>query len=73
MSKAKTRYSSITNISEFFRPGKDFIPSKLLTNRAVIQKRILLKEQKNITYNLRQSKYPNKDLANDLIPLVLAQ
>ena len=73
MSKAKTRHSSITSISEFIGPGKDFIPSELPTNRAVIQKGILLKEQKSITCNLRQNKYSNRDLASDLIPLVLAQ
>ena len=61
----KLKYSSITNISEFIGPGKDFIPSELPTNRAVIQKGILLKEQKSRTCNLRQNKYSNKDLTND--------
>ncbi|XP_065656719.1 uncharacterized protein LOC136082069 [Hydra vulgaris] len=72
MSKVKTR-SSTTAISDFIGPVKDFIPSELPTNRAVIQKGILLKEQKNITCNLHHNKYSNKDLASDLIPFVLAQ
>ena len=49
---SKTRHSSINSISEFIGPGKDFIPSELPMNRAVIQKGILLKEQKSITFNL---------------------
>ena len=75
MSKAKTRHSSIASISssEFIGPGKDFIPSELLTNRAVIRKGMLLKEQKSITCNQRQNKYSNRDLASDLIPLVLVR
>ena len=72
MSKVKTR-SSTTAISDFIGPGKDFIPSELPTNRAVIQKGILLKEQKSMTCNLHHNKYSNKDLASDLIPFVLAQ
>ena len=69
----KLKYSSITNISEFIGPGKDFIPSELPTNRAVIQKGILLKEQKSITCNLRQNKYSNRDFASDVFQLVLSQ
>ena len=38
-----------------------------------IYKQIFDLEQKSITCNLHQNKYSNRDLASDLIPLVLAQ
>lgn len=72
-SKPRTRHSSGTKMSEFIGPGKEFNPSELPTNRAVIQRGILQKETKAIFFNLDMSKYTNREVAQDLTPLLIAQ
>ena len=46
MSKAKTRHSSITNISEFIGPGKDFIPTKHSYEQSNYSKKNFIKRTK---------------------------
>ena len=64
-----TRQSSCSAMTDFVGKGKEFMPSELPTHRAVIQRGILLKEQ---TMMYRKH-YTNRDIANDLSLLVLAQ
>ena len=69
LSKAKTRHSSITNISEFIGPGKDFIPNKQPTNRAVIKKIILLKGQKK----KKHATYAKVNILTKILPMILVR
>ena len=67
-----TRLSSNTKLVELVGPGKEFLPSEVPTLRALIQKGILMQED-NLHNNIIRSKYPIKDMAKDLVQLILAQ
>ena len=65
-----TRTQSCSRIQELVGVGKEFLPSEVPTNRAVIQQGILLK---NGQVSQHSKKYNNRDLCKDLVPLVLKQ
>lgn len=70
MAKVSTRQSSSTKIQELVGAGKNFLSSEVPTNRAVIQQGILLKIQQ---ISQHSTKYSNRDLCKDLVPLVFSQ
>ena len=59
-SKPRTRHSSSCKLSDYIGGGKEFILSEVPTNRAMIQRGILLREN-----------YSKDQIAKDLAPLVL--
>ena len=69
----KTRNSVKTKLSEVVGPGKEFILSEVPTWRAILQKGILLREQKLLVESVHSSSYPVKDLCSDLASAVLGQ
>ena len=71
-SKPRTRNESGSKLSAFAGPAKEFLPSDVPTNRAVIQRMLLLREEKLIQgVNIRN--YSLKEVTKDIVPLVLRQ
>ena len=68
MGKPKTRRNSGTVISEYIGIPKELNQSELPTNRTVLLKALLLKEENQL--NARN--YTNQQLSTDLAPLVIA-
>ena len=71
--KPKTRHSSGSKLKDYIGPAKEFNPSEVPTLRCVIQRGLLLKDEKLIVQDVAKTNYSRGDLAKDLAPLVLAQ
>ena len=72
-SKPKTRHSSGSKWKDFIGPAKEFNPSEVPTLRAVLQKGLLLKDEKHIIEGVAIGHYTKGQIARDLAPLVMAQ
>ena len=73
VSKPKTRHQSSCKLTEFIGPGKEFALAAVPTNRAVIQKGLLLREDKLAKEGIDAKNYSVKEIYSDLAPLVEAQ
>ena len=71
-SKPRTRHSSDCKMSAFVGAGKEFSLADVPTNRAVIRRGILLKEQ-NIQDGIDARHYPAYAIARDLAPILESQ
>ena len=71
-SKPRTRQASCCKLSGFVGAGKEFSLADVPTVRSVIRRGLLLKEQK-AAEGVDTRNYPNKELARDLAPLIVAQ
>ena len=70
--KPRTRQASSCKLSGFVGSGKEFCLADVPTVRAVIRRGLLLREQKaGEGVDIRN--YPDKELAKDLAPLIVAQ
>ena len=69
----KTRHSSGTKPSDVVGPGKEFLTSEVPTLRAVIQRGILLQQERLLVKEVERKHYPVTELAKDLAPLVIRQ
>ena len=68
----RTRQKSSCKMSTYVGVGKDFSMADVPTNRAVIQRGLLLKEEKEAE-GLYAKNYPVKAMSRELAPLVEAQ
>ena len=69
----ETRHSSGTKLSDLVGPGKHFLTSEVPTLRAVVQRGILLQQERLIVEDVQRKHYPLAELAKDLAPLVILQ
>ena len=72
-SKPMTRHSSGSKWKDFIVPAKEFNPSQVPTLRAVLQKGLLLKDEKQIIEGVAIGHHTKGQIARDLAPLVMAQ
>ena len=64
-SKHRTRHSSSCKLSDYIGGGKEFILSEVPTNRAVIQRGILLRENKCVEDGISKQNYSKDQIAKD--------
>ena len=69
----KTRHSSSTKLPDLVGPGKHFLTSEVPTLRAVMQRGILLQQERLIVEDVQRNNYPMAELAKDLAQLVILQ
>ena len=73
MAGIKTRKQSYSKLSELVGSGKDFLPSEVLTLRAVIQKGIVIREGVLVELEKAKTEVHSKDIIAQLVPLIVAQ
>ena len=71
-SRPRTRRESGSKLSAFIGTAKEFLPSDVPTNRVVIQRMLLLREEK-LTQGVNIRSYSLKEMIKDVVPLVLRQ
>ena len=71
-SKPRTRKESGSKLSDFAGTGKEFLPGDVPTNRVIIQRMLLLREEKN-AQGVDMRNYTSKEMARDMVALVVAQ
>ena len=59
-------------LSDLVGPGKGFLTSEVSTLRSIIQKGIMMQEERLVGEDVQGKHYPVAELAKDIAPLALA-
>ena len=73
ISGAETRHKSQSRLANYVGSGKDLLPSKLPTLRAIIRQGIQFQDDKLVTEETAKVNYPGPEIALDLAKAVEAQ
>ena len=69
----RTRHQSGSKLTQLVGPGKEFMPSEVPTQRAVIQRGLLIKERLQLEQGTAKTDIQASEITVELVPLIRAQ